>query len=66
MAVMPTRALKSFACGDVVPGCIRTFTGSDDVDILGQVAVHAAADHGLAEVPPSVVDAVRARILTLA
>lgn len=66
MAVMPARALKSFACGDVVPGCTRTFTGSDDAHILGQVAAHAAADHGLAEVPPSVVDAVRARILTLA
>ncbi|MCO7220964.1 DUF1059 domain-containing protein [Klenkia sp. PcliD-1-E] len=54
--------MKSFACGDVVPGCGRTFTADDEDGILSQVAAHAAADHGLAEVPPAVVGQVRARI----
>ncbi|MFC3687981.1 DUF1059 domain-containing protein [Aquipuribacter hungaricus] len=65
MSLMPARALKSFACGDVVPGCTRTFRGGDDAEILALVAAHAAADHGLAEVPATVVDAVRANITTV-
>ncbi|WP_380166750.1 DUF1059 domain-containing protein [Jannaschia sp. R86511] len=62
MTAIPTRSLKGFACGDVVPGCSRSFTGSDDADILAQVAAHAAADHGLVEVPQGVVDAVLSNI----
>jgi predicted small metal-binding protein len=54
--------MKSFACGDVVPGCGRTFTASDDEGILAQVAAHAEQDHGLTEVPPALADQVRARI----
>lgn len=63
MPVMPTRQLKSFTCGDVVPGCSSSFTGSDDAEILAQVAAHAAHDHGLTEVPDEVVAAVRANIV---
>ena len=55
--------MKQFACGDVVPGCGERFTGATTDDILGQVAAHAATDHGLAEVPPEVVDAVRAAVV---
>lgn len=66
MPVMPARHLKSFTCGDVVPGCTSSFTGTDDDDILAQVGVHAARDHGLVEVPAQVVDAVRARIVAVA
>ena len=62
---MPATALKSFTCGDVVPGCSRSFRGSDDADILAQVAAHAEAEHGLTEVPADVVDAVRANIRTV-
>lgn len=65
MTAMPARALKTFACGDVVPGCSRSFRGSDDADILSQVAAHAGADHGLVEVPAHVEDAVRANIRTV-
>jgi predicted small metal-binding protein len=56
--------MKSFACGDVVPGCGRAFTAPDENGILAQVAAHASADHGLTEVPPALVDQVRARITT--
>ncbi|CAN5410734.1 hypothetical protein BH10ACT1_BH10ACT1_18880 [soil metagenome] len=55
--------MKQFACGDVVPGCGERFTGASDDEILGQVAAHAAADHGMADVPAEVVDAVRAAIV---
>ncbi len=54
--------MKSFACGDVVPGCGRSFTADDEGGILAQVAAHAAADHGLTEVPPALVEQVCARI----
>lgn len=50
--------MKNFRCGDVVPGCTRAFTGTEE-DILTQVAVHARADHGLAEVPAALVVQVR-------
>ena len=54
--------MKSFACGDVVPGCTKTFRAETENAILGQVAAHAAADHAMADVPPDVVAAVRAKI----
>ena len=51
--------VKKFRCGDVVPGCARSFVGSQD-EILLAVRSHARAIHGLDEVPESVLDAVRA------
>jgi predicted small metal-binding protein len=50
--------MKNFRCGDVVPGCTRAFTGTEE-DILTQVALHARADHGLVAVPPELVSQVR-------
>lgn len=58
--------MKRFACGDVVPGCDATFTGETDDEVLGDVARHAADAHGLADVPPELVDQVRARIVSVA
>ena len=57
--------MKTFACGDVVPGCTTTFTGPDDDAVLAQVAAHAAADHGLTDVSPELVAAVRSAIVTV-
>lgn len=54
--------MKQFSCGAVVPGCTATFTGHSDDEILGQVAAHAKEDHDMQEVPPEVVDAVKAKI----
>jgi predicted small metal-binding protein len=56
--------MKVFSCGDVVPGCARSFTAADEGGILAQVAGHAGADHGLTEVPPALVEQVRAHITT--
>ncbi|MCZ2825672.1 MULTISPECIES: DUF1059 domain-containing protein [unclassified Modestobacter] len=57
--------MKAFACGDVVPGCTVTFTGPDEDAVLGQVAAHATADHGLGSVPPELVGQVRAHIVSV-
>jgi predicted small metal-binding protein len=54
--------MKEFACGDVVPGCSATFLGPDEGSILEQVGRHAGRDHGLDEVGPELVTAVRERI----
>jgi len=58
--------MKSFACGDVVPGCEARWVCSTEDEILVQVAAHAAAVHGMSEVPGSVADAVRRAIVPIA
>jgi predicted small metal-binding protein len=57
--------MKQFSCGDVVPGCQRRFTGATEQDILSAVAVHAQADHGLTEIPASLVEQVRGQIVSV-
>jgi predicted small metal-binding protein len=57
--------MKSFACGDVVPGCDARFVCSDEDEILVQVARHAADVHGLTEVPLSLVQSVRSSIVSV-
>lgn len=57
--------MKHFACGSVVPGCTATFTGQSDEAILAEVAEHARRDHGMADVPAEVVDAVRRNITSV-
>lgn len=53
--------MKRFRCGDVVPGCESTFTGTEG-DILAAVGAHARHDHGMAAVGPDLVAAVRAHM----
>ncbi len=57
--------MKTFACGDVIPGCSARFSAADEGGILAQVADHAAADHGVTDVGPELVQAVRDRIRTV-
>lgn len=57
--------MKTFACGDVVPGCEAAWVCDSEDDILVQVAAHAAADHGLVEVSDDLVAAVRANIFAV-
>jgi predicted small metal-binding protein len=56
--------VKTFACGDVVPGCTARFSAADEDAVLGLVAAHAAADHGLVDVSPELVTAVRGAIVS--
>jgi len=57
--------VKTFACGDVVPGCTARFSAADEDAVLGLVAAHATADHGLATVSPDLVAAVRGAMVTV-
>jgi len=57
--------MKTFACGDVIPGCGAHFSAADEGGIFAQVAAHAAADHGVTDITPELVQAVRARITTV-
>lgn len=50
--------MKQFACGDVVPGCRRTFAGTEE-QILTAVAAHASADHGVTTMTDGMLDQVR-------
>jgi len=52
---------KRFACGDVVPGCDEVFSAGTEAEVLESVARHAA-DHGIIEIPDSLVDLVRGSI----
>lgn len=54
--------MKEFACGDVVPGCSAKFKAPSDDEVLKLVAKHAHEDHGLTEVTPELVKAVREHI----
>ncbi len=55
--------MKTFACGDVVPGCRARFSAADEEGIVAQVAGHAAADHGVPDMTPELVQAVHDRIV---
>ena len=57
--------MKSFRCGDVVPGCTRVFTGTE-ADIMTQVARHAHADHGLAALSPAMLGQVQSAMTFVA
>ncbi len=54
--------MKQFACGDVVPGCAATFSRPTEDELLADVGAHAAAEHGMNEVPPEVLAQVKAGI----
>ena len=55
--------MKSFACGDVVPGCEAKWVCSTEDEILVNVAVHAASAHGLVDLPADVVQSVHKAIV---
>lgn len=55
--------MKSFACGDVVPGCDARWVCNSDDEVLSLVAAHAASVHGLHELPDSVITKVRSSIV---
>ncbi|HSF25927.1 MAG TPA: DUF1059 domain-containing protein [Actinomycetes bacterium] len=54
--------MKSFTCGDVVPGCEAVFTAADEEGILAQVADHAPDCPGLTVDGLDLVAAVRPHI----
>lgn len=57
--------MKAFACGDVVPGCDARWVCSTEDEILVEVSRHAASSHGLTELTPDLVSAVRGSIVAV-
>ena len=57
--------MKSFSCGDVVPGCEARWVCSSADEILREVAVHARVAHGLPMLSDSLVSQVRAAVVTV-
>jgi predicted small metal-binding protein len=53
---------KQLHCGDLMPGCHTVIEGQDEADILAKAAAHAREHHGVANVPPEVVEKVKAAI----
>lgn len=51
------------ACGDVMPGCSAAFEDDTREGLLGQVAEHAGAEHGITEITPEVRTAVEDKIV---
>jgi predicted small metal-binding protein len=45
-----------------MPGCAATFEADSEAELLEQVGPHAAEAHGIAEVTPDVLTAVRGAI----
>lgn len=41
--------MKTFACGDIIPGCGAAFTAVDEEGIFVQTRRHAVESHGAAE-----------------
>ncbi len=54
--------MRQFACGTVVDGCDGVVTGETDDDVLAAAAAHAKDAHGMDDVPPDVVAAIRSGI----
>lgn len=57
--------MKSFACGDVVPGCTASWVSSTDDEILVLVARHASKVHGLDAVSPELAKSITDRIVVV-
>jgi predicted small metal-binding protein len=55
--------MKEFRCGVLVPGCDAVFEAEYEDELLTRVAAHARDEHAMPEVPPEVVDQIRASIL---
>lgn len=55
--------MKTFACGDVVPGCEASWVRSTDDEILALVAEHADSAHGIRTFSPELKESVSERIV---
>jgi predicted small metal-binding protein len=59
---MKEGSMKQFRCGDVVPGCPWVGQNEADEKLWVEIAAHAREAHGMENVPPEVVDAIRDKI----
>jgi predicted small metal-binding protein len=54
--------VKVFRCGDVLSPCEAEFQAESEDELFEQIAAHARDDHGIADVPPEIVDRINAVI----
>jgi predicted small metal-binding protein len=64
MPAPATENAKYIACAEIVPDCPFTATGATDDELVKQVAVHAAHEHGIADFTPELEAKVKAAITT--
>jgi predicted small metal-binding protein len=57
-------AMKEFSCEDVVPGCTASFRAPSEEALMQEIARHARDDHGLAELTPDLLAALKECIRT--
>ena len=55
--------MKEFACANVFPDCDAKVQAETEDEVLQQVAAHARDTHGVQEVPPELVEQVRAQMV---
>ena len=55
--------MKEWRCSTVVPECDWVYRGESDQDVLQHAAKHAREVHGMDEIPPEIVDKIRASIV---
>jgi predicted small metal-binding protein len=55
--------MKQFACASVVEGCPAKFEADSEEELFGQIADHAREVYGLDEVPPELMEQVKAKIV---
>ena len=53
---------KILKCGDLMPGCNFVAEGKDVAEVMAKGAEHAQKDHGIATIPPEMVQKVQAAI----
>lgn len=53
---------KTMSCRDVGPDCDFTARAETEEELMQQVAAHAGEAHGMSEVPPELIDKVKAAI----
>ena len=54
--------MKRLACGSVVPDCTVVLEAETDEELMAGVVEHAREAHGMTDIPPEVVERVRANI----
>ena len=54
--------MKEFQCRTIVPDCSTVIEAESESQILDLIGDHAREAHGISEVPPEVVDQIRANI----
>jgi predicted small metal-binding protein len=52
--------MREFRCAVIVPGCDAVLRAASDEEIVAVAAEHSRALHGIDEVPPEIVDRIRA------